>query len=81
MNEELAITIGSRARAARGKLGLTRAQVAERVGLDEPVYGRLERGKVLPRAVVLYRLSEALGISPQDLMGLAPDESVDTLLH
>ncbi|AGC45580.1 DNA-binding protein [Myxococcus stipitatus DSM 14675] len=81
MNEELAITIGSRARAAREKLGLTRAEVAERVGLDEPVYGRLERGKMLPKAVILHRLSEALGLSPQDLMGLAPGESVDTFLH
>ncbi|QSQ15485.1 helix-turn-helix domain-containing protein [Myxococcus landrumensis] len=81
MNEELAITIGSRARAARGKLGLTREEVAARIGLDEPVYGRLERGKVLPRAVVLHRLSEALGLSPQELMGLEPGENIHTLLH
>ncbi|AGC44591.1 DNA-binding protein [Myxococcus stipitatus DSM 14675] len=72
MNEVLAITIGSRAREVRLKLGLTRGEVAERVGLVEPAYGRLERGKVLPSVPVLHRLATTLGLTPQDLMGMVP---------
>ncbi|GHG91320.1 helix-turn-helix transcriptional regulator [Comamonas sp. JC664] len=72
MNEELAITIGTVAREAREKLGMTRAEVAERVGLVEPAYGRLERGKVLPSVPVLHRLGMTLGISPEALLGTMP---------
>ncbi|MCP3060981.1 helix-turn-helix domain-containing protein [Myxococcus sp. K38C18041901] len=72
MNEELAITIGTAAREAREKLGMTRAEVAERVGLVEPAYRRLERGKVLPSVTVLHRLSQTLGLSPEILLGTAP---------
>ncbi|WP_043709110.1 helix-turn-helix transcriptional regulator [Corallococcus macrosporus] len=72
MNEELAITIGTAAREAREKLGMTRAEVAERVGLVEPAYRRMERGKVLPSVTVLHRLSLTLGLSPEVLLGTAP---------
>lgn len=48
MSDELGTTIGATARAAREALGLTQAQVAERVGLVPLVYSRLERGKMLP---------------------------------
>lgn len=72
MNEELALTIGTVAREAREKLGMTRAEVAEHVGLVEPAYGRLERGKVLPSVPVLHRLGLTLGISPEALLGTSP---------
>lgn len=71
MNEALAITIGTRAREAREKLGLTRAEVAERVGLVHAVYNRLERGKMLPSVPSLFRLCTELHVSPEVLMGLA----------
>ncbi|MBN9686038.1 MULTISPECIES: helix-turn-helix transcriptional regulator [unclassified Corallococcus] len=70
MNEELGITIGTEARAARQHLGLTQAEVAERVGLVHPVYNRLERGKMLPSVPSLYRLCRELQVSPEKLMGL-----------
>jgi transcriptional regulator with XRE-family HTH domain len=70
MNEELGITIGTEARAARQHLGLTQAEVAERIGLVHPVYNRLERGKMLPSVPTLYRLCQELRASPAKLMGL-----------
>jgi|SRR5215217_4974593 len=72
MNEELAITIGTAAREAREKLGLTRAEVAERVGLVHAVYNRLERGKMLPSVPSLFRLCAELHVSPEVLLGLTP---------
>ncbi|MCY1042139.1 helix-turn-helix transcriptional regulator [Corallococcus sp. bb12-1] len=75
MNEELAITIGTAARAAREHLGLTQAEVAERIGLVHAVYSRLERGKMLPSVPSLYRLCGELRVSPETLMGLTPKAS------
>ncbi|MCP3105333.1 helix-turn-helix domain-containing protein [Myxococcus sp. K15C18031901] len=71
MNEELAATIGTISRAAREQMGLTQAEVADRVGLVPPVYSRLERGQMLPSVPTLYRLCTELMLSPEDLLGLS----------
>ncbi|GMU06759.1 helix-turn-helix transcriptional regulator [Corallococcus caeni] len=76
MNEELGITIGMAARAAREHLGLTQAEVAERIGLVHPVYSRLERGKMLPSVPSLYRLCQELRVSPEAMLGLTPKGTV-----
>lgn len=70
MNEELAITVGAAARAARVRLGLTQADVAERVGIAMEVYSRMERGKVLPSVTTLRRLCQVLRIGADTLLGL-----------
>ncbi|QSQ21625.1 helix-turn-helix transcriptional regulator [Pyxidicoccus parkwayensis] len=70
MNEELAITVGTAARAARVGLGLTQADVAERVGIAMEVYSRMERGKVLPSVTTLRRLCQVLRIGADSLLGL-----------
>lgn len=70
MNEELAITVGTAARAARVRLGLTQADVAERVGIAMEVYSRMERGKVLPSVTTLRRLCQVLRIGADTLLGL-----------
>ena len=72
MNEELAEVIGKAARAARDKMGLTQAQVAERIQLTPLVYSRIERGKMLPSVPSLVRLCAALHLSPEDALGFAP---------
>jgi transcriptional regulator with XRE-family HTH domain len=70
MNEELAVTVGAAARVARAKLGLTQADVAERVGIAMEVYSRMERGKVLPSVTTLRRLCQVLCIGADTLLGL-----------
>ena len=69
MSDELGTTIGATARAAREALGLTQAQVAERVGLVPLVYSRLERGKMLPSVPTLLRICDALDISADEALG------------
>jgi transcriptional regulator with XRE-family HTH domain len=71
MNEELARSIGSAAREARSRAGLTQVEVATLVGISPMVYSRLERGKVMPSVPTLRRLSSALHISADTLLGLA----------
>ena len=68
----LATTIGIAARAARVRANLTQEDVAERVGLATEVYGRLERGGMLPSVPTLKRLCEILRIPSDVLLGLTP---------
>jgi transcriptional regulator with XRE-family HTH domain len=77
MNEELAITVGAAARAARVRLGLTQADVAERVGIAMEVYSRMERGKVLPSVTTLRRLCQVLRIGADTLLGLEAEARVE----
>jgi transcriptional regulator with XRE-family HTH domain len=70
MSAKLAQCIGAVARAARSRAKLTQADVAERVGIASEVYGRLERGRMLPSAPTLRKLSLVLGVSTDELLGL-----------
>ena len=70
VDTRLAAGLGAVARAARTHAGLTQADVAELVNLAPEVYGRLERGKMLPSVPTLRRLCVSLGISADLLLGL-----------
>jgi transcriptional regulator with XRE-family HTH domain len=70
MDTELAGILGAAARTARVRLGLTQADVAERIGMASEVYGRLERGHMLPSVQNLRRLCTVLSVPPHDLLGL-----------
>ncbi len=68
----LARRIGEHARQTRQALGWSQAEVAEAARLATEVYGRLERGGMLPSVPTLMRLVGALGLTPNDLLGDAP---------
>jgi transcriptional regulator with XRE-family HTH domain len=61
--------IGEGCRAARRKLRLTQELVSERVGLVTEVYGRMERGNMMPSVPTLVKVSRVLGMSPSVLLG------------
>lgn len=71
---KLAANVGEIAREARQRAGLTQADVAERVGLATEVYGRLERGRMLPSVPSLRRLCIALRTPSDTLLGLNTGE-------
>jgi transcriptional regulator with XRE-family HTH domain len=70
MDEKLQRTLGEMARAARLRLGLTQEEVANRVGLAQSVYGRIERGKMMPSVPTLRKLCLVLDISSEVLLSL-----------
>lgn len=74
MEQRLAGIIGASVRAARQRLDLTQADVAERVGIATEVYGRLERGHMLPSVKTLRRLCLVLNCSSDVLLGVASIE-------
>jgi transcriptional regulator with XRE-family HTH domain len=71
---KLAANVGETARVARQRAGLTQADVAERVGLATEVYGRLERGRMLPSVPSLRRLCIALRTASDAFLGLNSGE-------
>jgi transcriptional regulator with XRE-family HTH domain len=79
MDEELQRTLGEMARAARENLGLIQAQVARQVGLVPGVYGRIERGDMMPSVPSMRRLCLALGISSDALLNLKPTQVAATV--
>ncbi|MBZ4419222.1 helix-turn-helix domain-containing protein [Myxococcus sp. RHSTA-1-4] len=70
VDHKLAVLLGSAAREARQRLGLTQSDVAERMGMAMEVYSRMERGKMLPRAQTLRRLCDVLQVSADTLLGV-----------
>jgi transcriptional regulator with XRE-family HTH domain len=70
MDEKQRQALGDSARAARLRLGLTQAEVAKKVRLKPGVYGRVERGAMVPSVPTLWRICETLGISSDALLSL-----------
>lgn len=66
--------LGEVARSAREGLGLTQAEVAARAGLTAPVYGRVERGGMMPSVPTLRRIAQALGVPVDALLDMAPED-------
>ena len=71
-NERRRLTshFGATLRQARQKLSLTQMDVAERIGLATDVFGRIERGSMLPRVPTLRKLCRVLRQDANILLGL-----------
>jgi len=54
-------------RAWRESLGLTQAEVAERMGITQPALSQLESPAARPRRATLRRLAAALGVGAEQL--------------
>jgi transcriptional regulator with XRE-family HTH domain len=70
MEPTLSTILGAAVRVARQRQGLTQADVAERIGLATEVYGRLERGNMLPSVRTLLRICTVLQVSADEALGL-----------
>ena len=60
---------GNKLKEAREKLGLTQAELAEKVGIHVNFYARLERGEEKPSVETVKKLSKILKISSADILG------------
>ncbi|HWA24367.1 MAG TPA: helix-turn-helix transcriptional regulator [Lacunisphaera sp.] len=75
MDSKLAERIGKTARRTREALGLSQADVAERLKKSPEFYGRLERGGTLPSVETLAELSRVLGVGADALLGTSGGSS------
>jgi transcriptional regulator with XRE-family HTH domain len=68
------VTFSARLREARQRAGYaTLDDVANALGVTREGYGRLERGRIMPRADVLLRLARLFNVSIDWLLGLRDD--------
>lgn len=72
---KLSKALGDEARQARMHAELTQADVAERIGVATEVYGRLERGMLMPSVPTLRRLCVALRLQADVLLSLGTGRS------
>ena len=71
-DEALQKQLGERARAARVKLKLSQAAVAQRMGLNANLYGRIERGELMPSVPTARCIAAELGLSLDELLAMEP---------
>ncbi|WP_144794895.1 XRE family transcriptional regulator [Kocuria palustris] len=71
MADDLAPALARTMLEARTRLGLSAAALAERSGVSRAMISRIERGEAHPTAVLLGRLSGALGMTLSELIALA----------
>lgn len=62
--------LGNGLKAARTALGLTQADLAERVGVSRKTINTVENGVFTPSTVLALRLAKALGESVETLFWL-----------
>lgn len=68
--------LGASLLVARERAGLTQAEVSSQVGVVPAVYGRIERGGMMPSVPTLYRICIALGLSANAALGLGSEPLV-----
>jgi transcriptional regulator with XRE-family HTH domain len=74
--DKLRHTLGRGLLRARTRKGYTQTEAAALVGLAAAVYGRVERGGMLPSVPTLYRLCTVLGVSANVLLGFNSEAEV-----
>jgi transcriptional regulator with XRE-family HTH domain len=65
-------TVGQRLARLRRERGLTQVELAERLGVAQPIVSDYERGELRLHGQLIVRLTEILGVSADELLGLAP---------
>ena len=70
-SEKLKILIGSNISAYRRQIGLTQAELAEKLNYTDKAVSKWERGESVPDVITLVQLAELFGISMDELVGNA----------
>lgn len=65
----MSVKFGDRMMQARKEKGLSREEFAEKIGTSGPIVGRYERGDMMPSVEIATKISEALEVSLDFLVG------------
>jgi transcriptional regulator with XRE-family HTH domain len=68
-------TLGERLARLRRERGMTQVELAERLGVAQPVVSDYERGELRLHGQLIVKLTEILGVSSQELLGLTKPAS------
>jgi transcriptional regulator with XRE-family HTH domain len=78
--DSLEIRLARNIAARRKALGLTQAQLAEKLGVETETLSRFERGKHLPSLATLERLAGLLQVTVSELLAEQPKMADDDAL-
>ena len=68
MNQELALSIGSKIRETRKNKSISQEQLALLTTIDRSYLGRIERGEVSITVEKLYQISQTLNVDAKILL-------------
>lgn len=74
-------TLGQRLARIRKERGFTQVELAQKAGTIQAVISDYERGRVRPHAEMLGQLAQALGVTADELLGIAPAPSQKANRH
>ena len=66
--EKKKVLLGKRIRALRTAKGLTQQQLGEQADVHYKFIGECERGERFPSTAILFKLADALGIPPREML-------------
>lgn len=69
-SQETQETIAQRLARIRRERGMTQVELAQRLGVAQPVVSDYERGELRLHGQLIVKLSEILGVSSEELLGL-----------
>jgi transcriptional regulator with XRE-family HTH domain len=69
---------GLRLAAIRRNAGLSQAELGEKIGVDQSVISRFEKGQRKMFDDILTELATALNCTPNDILGMSPCKPVKT---
>ena len=67
-NKALSVAFGSVVRSFRERAGYSQEGFAHEAGIDRSFWGAIERGRYNPSLGTIWRVAEALGKRPRDVM-------------
>jgi transcriptional regulator with XRE-family HTH domain len=68
-------TMGQRLARLRRERGMTQVELAERLGVAQPVVSDYERGELRLHGQLIVKLTQILGVSSEELLGLRASPS------
>jgi transcriptional regulator with XRE-family HTH domain len=79
LTDRLGRDLGRAVRRTRQSAGLSMRALAARAGLSQPFLSAVERGLSMPSIATLYRVAEALDVSPSSLLPAEPAGEVQVI--
>lgn len=77
--DSISVDLGMAIRAARTLSGVSMRALAARCGVSQPFLSEVERGMATPSIATLYRIADALGLSPAQLPPTASGDDVQVI--
>lgn len=79
MGRTLSAEIGARVRQVRTEAGLSGVKLAAAAGISQPFLSQLESGQSSVAIATLYRIANALGVQPSDLLPPAEPAEIEVV--